>query len=278
MSIRNFVPEVWADRLNARLRAALVYGSVVNTDYEGEIANAGDTVRINSIGEVNIGDYVANSTTVTPEELVDAQTVLKIDQAKYFAFKVDDVDRAQAKAGAFDEAMTSGAYGLRSAIDTYIAGLYGDAASITGSTAIKSTNVSEALLALAQALDEANVPEEGRWCVLPPWMVTKMSLAKITEIQDGSTEAAAALEERRVARYAGFNILKSNNVYNDGTNYKIMAGTRKAISLATQVVQIEAYRPEASFSDAVKGLALFGAKVVYPDALAVLDATVGAEA
>jgi len=275
MSVSNFIPELWSKRINQKLRKSLVFGSVVNTDYEGEIGSGGDTVKINSIGDVTIGNYVPNSTSITPEQLNDYQTTLLIDQKKYFAFKVDDVDKAQVNANVMDEAMQSAAWGLKNAADESIAALYTGAGNTITTTAIDSTNAFAAVLTLGQYLSQENVPEDGRWLVIPPWFKTKLLLAKALVTDNGA--AADAFTNGKVGRVGGFDVYESNNVANDGTTYYIMAGTRKAISFAAQVNKVEAYRPEASFSDAVKGLYVYGTKVVYPDALAVLTATVGSE-
>lgn len=275
MSVTGFIPELWSRRINQKLRESLVFGSVVNTDYEGEIGSGGDTVKINSIGDVTIGTYTPNSTSITPEQLNDYQTTLAIDQKKYFAFKIDDVDKAQVNANVMDEAMQSAAWGLKNAADEYIAALYTDAGNTITSTAIDSTNALASVLTLGQYLSQENVPEDGRWLVIPPWFKTKLLLAKALVTDNGA--AADAFTNGKVGRVGGFDLYESNNVSNDGTTYYIMAGTKKAISFAAQVNKVEAYRPEASFSDAVKGLYVYGAKVVYPDALAVLTATVGSE-
>lgn len=275
MSVTNFIPELWSKRINQKLRESLVFGSVVNTDYEGEIGSGGDTVKINSIGDVTIGNYTPNSTSITPEQLNDYQTTLAIDQKKYFAFKIDDVDKAQVNANVMDEAMQSAAWGLKNAADEYIAGLYTDAGNTITSTAIDSTNVLAAVLTLGQYLSQENVPEDGRWLVIPPWFKTKLVLAKALVTDNGA--AADAFTNGKAGRVGGFDLYESNNISNNGTTYYIMAGTKKAISFAAQVNKVEAYRPEASFSDAIKGLYVYGAKVVYPDALAVLTATVGSE-
>ena len=275
MSVSNFIPELWSKRINRKLRKSLVFGSVVNTDYEGEIGSGGDTVKINSIGDVTIGNYVPNSTSITPEQLNDYQTTLSIDTKKYFAFKVDDVDKAQVNANVMDEAMQSAAWGLKNAADESIAALYTGAANTITTTAIDSTNAFAAVLTLGQYLSQENIPEDGRWLVIPPWFKTKLLLAKALVTDNGA--AADAFTNGKVGRVGGFDVYESNNVSNNGTTYYIMAGTKKAISFAAQVNKVEAYRPEASFSDAVKGLYVYGTKVVYPDALAVLTATVGSE-
>jgi len=275
MSVKNFIPELWAARAMRKLGKTLVYAAGVNTDYEGEIRQAGDTVRINSVGPVTISPYVPGVNLAAPEELNDEQQVLKIDQLHSFNFRVDDVDARQATANLLEEGIASGAEGLANTADYFIAGLYTQAGTITAETAVNSVNVLAALLTLGQALDELNVPQDGRWCVIHPFMKTKLVLAKILLENSPGNEAWT---NGYVGRAAGFDLRASNNVrVVGGTNYKIMAGTRKAISFAGQINKIDAYRPELQFSDAVKGLYVYGGKVVYPDALAVLDATVAPE-
>src|SRR6185369_10780853 len=126
MAIIRFRPEIWAAELLVALRKRLVYAGpgVVNRDYEGEISQAGDTVRITSISDPTVSSYTANSTVIAPEELTDAQRTLVIDQAKYFAFFVDDVDARQAKGNVIPEAMRRAAYKLADQADQFVAGLY----------------------------------------------------------------------------------------------------------------------------------------------------------
>src|ERR1044072_6993976 len=104
MAITNFIPEVWAAELLTSLKKALVFGDVANHDYEGDISEAGDTVHIVSVNRPTIGDYVKNVTSINPETLTDAERTLVIDQCKYFAFEIDDVDARQAKGGLMSEA------------------------------------------------------------------------------------------------------------------------------------------------------------------------------
>lgn len=282
MAIDRFIPEVWAARLLTALEKSLVYAqpAVVNRDYEGEISDFGDTVRITSISDPTIGTYVPNSTTITPEELTDAQRTLVIDQAKYFAFKVDDVDRRQARGDVVPTALQRAAYKLRDLVDQYIAAFYtsvdtanrvnsGSAVSVT-TAALAYTN----LVALRTQLDEANVQTEGRWVVIPPWYEGLLLDSPNFINAEKAADGGAALRNGRIGRAAGFDIFKSNNVVNvTGDDYAILAGVNTAISYAEQINKVEAYRPESSFSDAVKGLHLWGAKVVRPDSLAYLLAS-----
>lgn len=277
MAIDRFIPEVWSARLLMALEKSLVFAqpTITNRDYEGDISDSGDTVRITSISDPTIGDYVANTTTITPENLTDAQRTLTIDQAKYFAFEVDDVDRRQAKGDVMPEAMRRAAYKLRDEVDSYIAAFYTSvpAANDLGTVAVVAATPTDAyddvLVPLSVKLDEANVPTEGRWVVMPPWLYGRMLLdSRFIKANESGTQAG--LRNAVVGEAAGFTIYKSNNVVNSsGDDYEVLAGGgNMAISFAQQINKTEAYRPESSFSDAVKGLHLWGAKVIRPEALA----------
>lgn len=287
MAIRRFVPEIWSAALLVALQKRLVYAGpgVVNRDYEGEITQAGDTVRITSISDPTIGTYTPNVTSVVPEELTDAQRTLVVDQAKYFAFFVDDVDQRQAKGDVIPTAMQRAAYKLADQADQYVAGLYtgiqsGNAVN-SGSTitftAIGSTATEEfynkVLVPLKVKLDEANVPTEGRYCVIPPWGHAMLLLSSLFSRFDGQGSNEVS-RNGMVGRAAGFDILVSNNtpVPSAGRNIAT-AGVSDALSFAEQVNKTEAYRPEAKFADAVKGLYLYGGKLIRPDALAYADIT-----
>jgi hypothetical protein len=281
MALNNFIPTVWSARLLANLHKALVYGQagVVNRDFEGEIANVGDSVRINAIGPVSVGSYTKNTDMSAPETLTDAQTSLLIDQSKYFNFQVDDVDRVQQKPKVMDEAMREAAYALADTLDGTIAGLHGDAASgnLVGSTGVPktislATDAYEYLVDLGVALDQSNVPSQQRWVAVPPWF-HGLLLKDDRFVGVGSLRSDQILANGQIGEAAGFRVLKSNNVKYSGSDFKVMAGYPGAITLAEQISKVEAYRPQLRFADAVKGLHLYGVKVVRPSGLAVLTIT-----
>ena len=262
MSIKNFIPEIWAARMLGFLAKAHVLGGVANRDYEGDIKGYGDTVRITTIGDVTVSDYT-RSTTITPAELTDAQTKLLISQAKYFAFKIDDLDKAQQTPKVMDGAISKSTYKLRDTADSFLAGLYTDAGSKLSNTDVNSANVIDYILSIAQKLDEKNVPREGRWLTLPPAIIVKLVKAKVLN----ETANSQVFDNGLVARALGFAIHNSNNLKTVSTYTQALAGTNAGISFAEQVVTVEAYRPESSFSDAVKGLHVYGGKVVMADCL-----------
>ncbi|MDX3235659.1 P22 coat protein - protein 5 domain protein [Streptomyces sp. ME03-5709C] len=279
MTVRNFVPEIWSSRLLVATRKALVYAApnVVNRDYEGEISEAGDTVRITSVSRPAIGNYVPGSTTITPEKLNTGQRTLVVDQSKYWAFSIDDVDKRQAKSNLIPQAMSEAAFGLADVIDQYVAGLYTQIASgnflnVVGSpidtyTAPKDF-YDKVLVPLRTKLTKANVPTAGRYVIVPPDGYASLLLDD-RFIKSDNAGTDAGLRNGFVGRAAGFDIYESNNCpVPTGDTTVVQAGVKEAITFAEQINKTEAYRPESSFSDAVKGLALYGAKVIRPDHLA----------
>jgi len=284
VSIDNFIPEIWASRLLSNLNKTLVFAQagVVNRDYEGEITGVGDSVRINNIGRVTVRDYTKNTDIVTPDDLQDATQVLNIDQQKYFNFQIDDVDKVQQKPKVMNEAMLESAYALANVLDQYLAGLYTDAdtANALGSDGSPKTDLATAgtayehLVDLGVVLDEANVPEDNRWAIVPPWYEGWL-LKDQRFVSFGTAANRANLQNRQIGFAAGFNVMKSNNVTNNGGSpavSRVMAGHPMAMSLAVQFTEMIAYRPEKRFGDAIKGLQVWGAKVVRSNALAVLYA------
>lgn len=273
----NFIKTVWAARLLQALGKALVYGQagVVNRDYEGEITQSGDTVKIASIGDPTIGTYTKD-TDITVQVLTDAEQTLLINQQKYFAFTVDDVDKAQQNVNAMDEAMSRAAYGLRDLADQFIAASYSlvPSGNLVGSTAspVAAGAASAAydhLVNLSVLLDNANVPSEGRSVVVPPFF--HGFLLKDTRfVGSGADAADARLGNGVIGSAAGFQVLKSNNVPIASTDkYKVIAMHPMAYSYAEQISKVESYRKEKGFADGVKGLHVYGGKLVRPTAWAV---------
>lgn len=280
MSI-TFIPTVWAARLLVALEKALVYGqtNVSNRDYEGEIREAGNTVKIGSIGDVTIGDYVKNEDIDDPEILTDDAQSLLIDNAKYFNFYVDSVDRAQANVNLMDEAMRRSAWALREKADGFLASTMVAAVpaanqigTIADPVVPTKDDAYEHLVDLGVLLDEGNVPTEGRFCIIPAWF-HGLLLKDDRFVRSGTMRGDRRLANGEVGEAAGFSILKSNNVPNvSSAKYKIIAGHAMATSFAEQVLDVQTYKPEKRFGDAVKGLHVYGAKVVRDAALAMLIA------
>lgn len=282
MSIVNFRPQIWSANLLVAYRPKLRYGALINRDYEGEIAQAGDTVRITSVGRPTINTYVPNQTVITPEQVTDSQRTLVVDQAKYFAFGVDDVDQRQARGNVIPQSLNEAAFNLALTADAYIASSYTGVQSanqlgaLTLSKASPDGAYDNLLIPLRELLDEANVPDEGRQCVIPP-SVYSLLLRDQRFVANAAGNIASALTTGVVDAISGMNVLVSNVAPQPtGGQFAIIAGVPGAYTFADQISKVEAYRPQDSFEDAVKGLSLYGGKLVRPDAWATALVTVGA--
>jgi hypothetical protein len=283
MGVENFIPELWSDRLFVRLRKAHVFANLCNKEYEGMLRNYGDTVYINELGPVTVTAY-SKGGTLTYSELDSAQKALVVDQASEFHFKIDDINNAQTNPKLMDGAMDEAAYAVADTVDSYIAGLYAQAGATpsattyigsTGSTlAVSSGNVIETFSYAGRYLDEKNVPKAGRVIVIPPWITQKLTLAEVGGA-GGATSVPKvpddeALRNGFVTRAFGFDIYESNNVSVSSTEYRVMAFNRSAIAFVGQVNMIEALRLQTTIATAARGLYIYGAKVVRPEALLTL--------
>ena len=277
-----FIPTVWAARLLVALEKALIYGQadVSNRDYEGEIRESGNTVKIASIGDVSIGTYTKDTDIADPEVLTDDDQSLLIDQSKYFNFYVDSVDRAQQNVNVLDEAMRRSAWSLREKADTFLAGLMATAVETGNKIGSTSTpkvptkdDAYEYLVDLGVLLDEGNVPTDGRFVIIPAWF-HGLLLKDDRFVRSGTAAGDRRLRNGEAGEAAGFAVLKSNNVPNaTGEKYKIIAGHSMATAYVEQILDVQTYKPEKRFGDAVKGLHVYGGKVVRPAALAMLIAS-----
>jgi hypothetical protein len=341
MAITHFVPEVWAAQILGILDKNLVYAGApcLNRDYEGEIANYGDTVHITTVGDVSIVDY-DKDTDLTIETLTDDELLLLIEKQKAFAFEIDDIDMRQSRAGGalMAEAARRSAFGLRDVADQYLVGkmVLGAGSALGVVDATTATNVYDKLLVPAKVkLDQNNVPTEGRWMVVDPATHGQLLLdSRFIKLNESGTNA---LHNGIVGSAAGFTIMLSNNapqvnrtvasittasgaktltgvagqfsqadvglsvtgtgvgasakiasVNADGSvatadtnssasgtvtitlaggGQAAVAGSPIATSYAEQINKVEAFRPQKRFSDALKGLHLYGAKVVRGEAL-----------
>ncbi len=284
MSVANFIPTIWSARLLRHLDKRHVYLNLLNRDYEGEIKNFGDTVKVNQIGNVTIKDYTKGEDIEAPEDLSGKHQELKIDQAKYFNFAVEDVDNAQTNPKLMDKAMERAAYGMNDVVDAFAANLLAinvHADNTIGNDTTPKVPTKDTaydfLVDLGVKLTEANVPTVGRWVVVPAWY-HGLLLKDERFVGNGTDYNKAILEGGEVGKAAGFTVYVSNNVPNTTkTKYKIIGGTDEAGSYAEQILSTEAYRPEKRFSDAVKGLHVYGAKVFQSKCIAVLTANPATE-
>jgi hypothetical protein len=290
MAVDQFRPEQWAAEILVALRNRLVYcgAGIVNRSYEGEITAAGDTVNITSIGEVATRAYTEH-TDITWDELSDTQQQLLIDQKRYFAFKVDDVEKKQALGGFIDEASRSAAYGLADNADAVMAAAMYAAVNGTGndygafvadkSDASAGTTGSpyNLLVELRTILNRDNVPDSDRWAICAPEVYAVLLLDPRFIDASHSADGGTALRSGFVGRAAGFDVFESNQTPDptSGT-YAVIAGHPLAATYADQILETEAIRLQNQFADGVRGLHVFGRKILRAECLASASVTVQA--
>lgn len=263
MAITSFIPKLWAARLHQAYERGLVFGTLVNRNYEGEITQMGDTVHINSLNDITVKEYVRNAEIEDPEQLSTEDQVLTIDHGAYYNFYLDDVDKVQAAGDLMTAAMANAAARLAEDTEDYIITKILAEGGIKMGEALTKDNIWEQIVAIKTKMDEANVPLAARNLVVPP------SVEGILLLDDRfvkGTKGEDRLENGAVARAAGFSIHVSNAPKMANT---MVAFNTDAVTFANQLTKTEAYRAEKRFADGVKGLNLCGAKVVRPDAVVV---------
>lgn len=270
MAITNFIPEVWSAAILEALRAKLVFPSLCNRDYEGDIREAGDTVHITGYDDVTVRKYVRGQ-AITVDDANDKEAaVLEIDQSDYFAFKVNDLDKAQAKADLTGKFTNSAAYNMMKNVENYISNLMDTAVSTPAKTVAVGTpaDVYLAVVEAGRKLDVQNVPDEGRWLVVSPDFYAL--LLQDSRFIEGTEAGHNTLLNGVVGQVRGFTVVKSNNVPHKSASpdtQSILAGTNAAVTFAQQVSKVEAMRMQTDFADMVRGLDLYGAKVIRPECL-----------
>lgn len=282
MAFESWKPEVIAADVQHQLEKSLVYGQpgVINRNYEGDVQFA-KSVRIVGVGSVTVKDYTQNSDMADPDTVLDTSLEMTIDYDKYFNFKVSNKDQAQTRIDIMAENNKEAAYAIRDAIDSVIASLYTDAAAanlIGTDAAPKTPNLSQGdasnIYNLVEdcgvALSESKVPLEGRWMIVPPRFAglirkdLKLTAAAPQIAQPGMLNGS-------ITRLGGFSIMESHNVPNTaGAKYKIMFGTSKAMTFASQVNDVRIMDMEKQFAKKVDGEYVFGCKVVRPECLGVM--------
>ena len=282
MSIDNFIPNLWSGQIQKKLRNELVFGGMVNRRFEGELRRKGDTVTIFTVGETTIKDMVSRKTNGAPREIDAPEGIaitnvsLVVDQEKYFNVGIDDVDAIQRNADLFPEYIDSAVYGLKSAMDKHIAdkmkkGAGSQLGTVESPVELSADTIYNEILKLKVALDRANAPQIGRFLVMPP-EAEGMLLADNRFIYVGT--GGNALANGKLFKASGFDIAISNDLTPDDNNvYQIIASNRESTAFVEQILHIEPYRVEKAFSDAVKGLAVYGAKVIKPEHVVVANVT-----
>ena len=255
MAVTNFIQSIWSKKIqdDLELKCKLVDNCL--RSYEGDCKYA-RTVKILGVGEPTISVYNKGQ-GITPEQMSDRGQDLVIDQARAFAFMVDDIDKAQSVPGLAEEYQRKAVHGLAVARDTYVAGLIKAGKNVTTAADLTEEGVKEAVDKAIVALRERNFDEDGVIEITPAvYNVFKNCLITL------STNNPEYIKKGIVGVYDGFNVIMSNNMAKDSTNaYCCVRGT-KAIAFAGQINEVEALRSDTYFADIVRGLDTFGAKVI----------------
>lgn len=262
MAVTNFIQTIWSKKIqdDLELKCKLVDNCL--RDYEGDCKYA-QSVKILGVGEPTIGTY-NSSTDITIEEMSDRGQTLTIDQANYFAFYVDDINKAQSVPGLKEKYQEKAVHGLAVARDTYVANLIKGvttAANVTTAAGRTEANVKTAIDSAIVALRERNFDEEGVIEITPDvYNIFKNQLITL------STNNPEYIKKGIVGVYDGFDVIMSNNMAKDtsgATKYAYCdVRGKKAIAFAGQINEVEALRSEKRFKDIVRGLDTFGSKVI----------------
>ena len=277
MSVKNFIPELWSKKIMKELDKQHMLVKNCTTSYSGEISGLGSSIKINSLNTPTIAAYTPNSTSISPEQLKDESRILTIDNANYFAFLLDDVDQKQATGGLLEEGLRKAVIGLKDAAEVVIAGLYTQAGTTITYATFDTASAFSTIMKAKTALLANNVPEDGIILEISPYIYQKLILADILHTDNSERSKSGKWSDA-----LGLNIFISNNLTTTVTSADVvqtqcLMRTKEAIAYAEQIMKTEKYMPESSFSEAVKGLHVFGAKVIKPKELVCLDLKTAAE-
>jgi len=285
-----FMPAIYSQKVLKYFRRSSVVEAITNTDYAGEIENFGDTVKIIKEPSITVSAYTRGS-TVNAQDLTDTEITLVVDQGNYFAFKVDDIEERQSHLNWEALATSSGAYALKKQYD------YNVLSNINSNASTDTTNLGAASSAIscntgdecanlvstaARLLDEADVPEDGRWCVAPPqfYEILRQADAKLMDASVTGESMSSLMNGAVTARKVhGFTLYQSNAIAVGSTGSdstatfgpsstsgetNVLFGHMSAVATASHIAKTEVVRDPNSFADIVRGLHVFGRKVLRP--------------
>lgn len=266
MAVVHFIQTIWSKKIQDKLELECKLVANCHREYEGDCKYA-RSVKILGVGEPTVGDYTGQDIEI--EAMSDESQILDIDQAKYFAFYVDDVDKAQSVPGLPEKFQEKSVHALAVARDTFVANLIKGATNSTTADALTQEAIKKAIDKGIVALRKRNFNEKG---------VIEISPAVYNEFKNClitlSTDNPEYIKRGIVGMYDGFEVMMSNNLADDGTHeYCDIRGT-KAIAFAGQIDKVEACRAEKRFADIIKGLDVYGGKVIDNDRIQVIKVPV----
>lgn len=286
----NFIPEIWSGKLIENFYDATVLAAISNTDYEGEIRNMGDTVNIRTQPNITIRDYVKGQNLVV-ENPDKPKIQLVIDKGEYFSCVEDDIDKVQTDVSLMDmwskdaseqmkikidqrvltdmlpdvSALNRGATaGAKSA--AFNLGTAGAPLTVTKDGADSTTPIVDLIVDMGTVLDEANTPESDRFLIIP---ARAAGLIKKSELKDASLtgDSTTPLRNGRLGMIDRFTIYVSHNLNVTGGNTSLIAGHKMGFTFASQMTEMETLRAQSTFGNIIRGLQVYGYKVVKPEAL-----------
>lgn len=279
-----FIPEFWSKKLNKKLDDVGVMKDCVNKEYEGEIKKCGDKVNIQEVGDIQILDHDGD-TPLTYQDLTATDLALEIDQEKYFAFKLNDVTKAQASQKLTDKYVARAAFAIEMIKDTFLLSKRADVHSNNVVPAMELTkdNVYKLFVELKKRLRKANaISQKGKdaagrrpWAVVNPDIEALILLSP--EMKDrGSALADKTIREGTVYDFCGFDVMVATNMKTVENKVEVLAGIEDAITFAGQVSKVEHLRDKDGFNDLVRGLYVYGGKTLLNKGLAKCECTVAA--
>jgi hypothetical protein len=281
----NFIPEIWSGKLIENFYDATVLSAISNTNYEGEIRNMGDTVNIRTTPTITIKTYVKGQ-TLAVENPDKEKLQLVIDKGEYFACVEDDVDKVQADINLMDTWSKDASERMKIKIDQRVlTDILPDISSLNkgntagritanmdlGSTgtpfAITKTNVLEYIVDMGTVLDEANAPESDRFIVIPAKMA---GMIKKSDFKSAlvTGDNVSILRNGQLGMIDRFTVYMSHNLSVSSGKFSIIAGHKMGFTFASQMTNMETIRSESTFGNVIRGLQVYGYKVVKPEALA----------
>ncbi|MGM9642319.1 MAG: hypothetical protein ACI3XI_03820 [Eubacteriales bacterium] len=268
MALTNFVSSVWSETLFSQMNKKYIAVSNCNRDFDGDIKGKGDRVKICGVGDIAVFDYTKNTDfSSDAQQLSNTEKTLIIDQAKAFNFVIDDIDRAQSNPKLMDAAVKNAAAALANTADKYIFETCALLAETLISETVNEDNIISVLIDAQTMLLKNNVSDPADIVIEVTPDVGALILKNKISISKDDT----ALESGCIGKIAGCKVYVSNNVSKSGKTHRCLARSKRAMAFAEQLSEIDAYRPEKRFGDAVKGLHLYGSQLLYPNELIRLD-------
>ena len=268
MAITNFITSVWSETLLNSLEKEYVAVRNCNREFEGEIKAKGDSVKVCAVNSVSVFPYSKNSVLSEPQTLDDKAVRISADVARAFNFQIDDIDKAQAAPGIMKSAMRQAASALANEADKYVYGLHNheNVTQVEFSENVSADNILDTIISLRQTMLMNNVNSNTETVLeVSPVVASIILKAQIAKLGNNSE----AMYNGYIGSCIGFDIYVSNNIRFVDNAFKCFARTKRAIAFVEKINSIVAYRPDNRFADAIKGLYLFGAKIIYPEELII---------